>query len=249
MRLVIAVSAILVFAPALSHSDEPCPCAAPPAIPPLTGSVGAGLAKTGGNTDTLTINATAAVQWDPKTHNVVKVSAFYLRGETAGNVTVSQATLDARDEYHLSDRAFVFADVSDLHDRFKQVSYLVSGLAGVGYKMIKTSATGLAVDGAIGGTLEEDLVPPRRTSGAYHVGETFSHKISTTATISQTLTALWKTTDSTDALYHFDASLAAAVTRHSDLKVSFVDDIKNKPVAAGIKKSDTAVLMAYVMKF
>ena len=55
----------------------------PPAAPsgPWIGSIGGGVALTSGNTDTSTINASYDVTYDPKTKNVVKSDALYLRGK------------------------------------------------------------------------------------------------------------------------------------------------------------------------
>jgi hypothetical protein len=55
---------------------------APSNPPPVyTGSFGGGLAITSGNTDTQNFNLTAALVRDPKTRNVIKGGATYLRGE------------------------------------------------------------------------------------------------------------------------------------------------------------------------
>jgi putative salt-induced outer membrane protein YdiY len=241
---VVAVSCLASTASA--WAADPCATPTPSA---LTGSLGAGFAHTGGNTDTTSVNVSFALQYDPKTKNVVKAAGLYLRGRTEDTDTVNQTTVGVRDEYKLSERAFAFADVHYLHDTFKAVSYLVNPLAGVGYQVVKTPATVLAVDVAVGGAFEKDEGFDSTTSGAYHAGESFAHKLSPTASITQNATAVWKTSDSADALYHFDVSLATAVTRHSELKVSFLDDIKNKPATPTTEKSDTAIVMAFVMKF
>jgi putative salt-induced outer membrane protein len=244
---VLASSSVLLSAAA--RADEACPRATPTATPAFTGSVGAGFAKTSGNTDTLTLNATANAQWVSSPKNLLKASAFYLRGDSNGSIIVDQTLVTGRDEYHLSKRLFVFADVSHLRDRFKQLSYLLTVLGGAGFQVVKSDRTSLAVDVAAGGTVEEDLTPPGRTSGAYHVGQTFSRKLSTTATVTENLTGLWKTTSADDAYYHFDVSLAAAVVRRIELKASFVDDVKTRRAAPGVEKSDRAILTALVMKF
>ncbi len=48
--------------------------------PLYTGNIGGGFAVTGGNTHTSNFNLTAALVRDPKTRNVIKGSAAYLRG-------------------------------------------------------------------------------------------------------------------------------------------------------------------------
>jgi len=244
--LFLAAALAVATGAAVSASAE-CPCEPKP-IPPLTGSVGAGLALTGGNTDTKTVNVTAGLQWDPKTGNVLKASALYLHGEKDDEAIVSQTTLGARDEYHLRPRVFVFGDVSYLHDHFKQISYLIAPLAGLGYQVAKTAAATWAVDAGVGGAFEQDEGLDSTSSGAFHAGETLTWKLSSTATIAHSATGLWKTSDTADALYHLDAALATAVTSHSELKVSFVDEIKNEPPSPLLKKSDTAIVATFLMK-
>src|SRR5688572_25278838 len=49
--------------------------------PVYTGNIGGGFALTGGNTDTRNFNLTAGMVRDPKTRNVIKGTAAYLRGD------------------------------------------------------------------------------------------------------------------------------------------------------------------------
>ena len=59
---------------------------------------------------------------------------------------------------------------------------------------------------------------------------------------------LWKTSDFGDAYYHFEAGLAATLARRLELRVTFMDDYKNKPASALLKKNDTAFVLAFVLK-
>jgi putative salt-induced outer membrane protein YdiY len=230
-----------------ADADVPCPCEKTPGA--LTGSVGAGLAFTRGNTDSTNTNVSFALQYDPKNKNIFKAGGLYLRARSEGTDTLDQATVDLRDEYHFSPRFFAFGDARYLRDPFKQIDYRIDPAAGIGYLFVKSDRTALAVDAGLGGAFEKNPGRDLNTSGAYQAGEALSHKISTTATIVQNANGIWKMEDSADALYHFDISLAASVTHWSELKVSFVDDIKNKPIPPATEKSDKAVVMAFVMKF
>jgi putative salt-induced outer membrane protein YdiY len=230
-----------------ADADIPCPCEKPPSA--LTGNVGAGLAFTRGNTDSTNANVTFALKYDPKNKNIFKAGGLYLRARSEGQDTLNQATVRVRDEYHFSKNLFTFGDVRYLRDPFKQISYRIDPLGGLGYQFVKTEQTEFAVDAGVGGAFEKNPGRDLSTSGAYQAGEAFSHKLSTTATLVQNANGVWKMNDSADALYHFDISLAAAVTHWSELKVSFVDDVKNKPIPPSTEKSDKAVVMAFVMKF
>ena len=214
-----------------------------------TSSIGAGLAITSGNTDTKSLNFSLATKYDPHTRLVFKADALYLRGESGGVTQVDKAAADAREEYALSDRTFAFAEVSYLRDPFKGIDYLVAPLAGGGYRVIKSDRENLTVDAAGGLQVESDAGAGRSTSGAVKGGENFDLALSKSSKITQKLTGLWKTSDFSDALYHFDAGIAANVTARSELKVAYTYDYKTKPTLSAAKKGDSALFAALLFKF
>src|SRR6185369_1393195 len=95
---VLPVSNTLAQAPA-----EPTPL--------YTGNVGGGLALTGGNTDTKNFNLTAAVVRDPKTRNIIKANASYLKGDQNDVLNLDRSSFNLRDEYTLSGRTFAFGQM------------------------------------------------------------------------------------------------------------------------------------------
>jgi putative salt-induced outer membrane protein YdiY len=226
------------------------PAAAPPApAGPWIGSAGAGLAITSGNSDTSNINASYDVTYDPKTNNVVKSDALYLRGKSAGNLTVNRLGFDARDQYQLTGRTFVYGQFQFLRDTFKEIDYLVSPTVGIGYKLIDAPETKLAVDAGVGGVWEKDPGLGVQTSGAITAGEHFTQKLSEVATFTQQVTGLWKTSDTSDALYTFGAALAATLTAKSQVRVEVLDTYKGKPPSPAIKKNDIATVFSIGYKF
>ncbi len=214
-----------------------------------TGSAGAGLALTSGNTDTKNFNASAAAKYDPKTRFVFKAEALYLRGSTAGVRQVDRATADARGEYSLSDRAFAFGEVSYLRDPFKSITYLVGPVAGGGYRIIKSAACNLSVDGALGEIVQRNPAEGRTSNVALKAGQNLDWAISTSSRIVENLTGLWKTNDFADVLYHFDAGLTTTVASHLELKIAYAYDYKNRPVPRTLTKADSALFAAILFKF
>ena len=213
-----------------------------------TSSFGAGLAVTSGNTDTKNVNVSYTTKYDPKTKFLFKADALYLRGSANGVKQVDKGTADARGEYSLSDRTFTFGELNYLRDPFKGVSYFVAPLAGVGYKIIKSDARNLSVDGAAGAEVESTAGIGRSSSGALKGGEDFDWSLSPTSKITQKLSAIWKTKDFGDALYHFDAGLTTAVVARVELKFAYVYDYKTRP-SLGAKKGDSALFAALLVKF
>jgi putative salt-induced outer membrane protein YdiY len=216
---------------------------------PWTTSFGGGVAITSGNSDTRNYNLSFSTKYDPKTALLFKADALYLLGKANGQKQVDKATADTRAEYTFSPRTFTFGEVSYLRDPFKDISYSVAPVAGVGYRIIQTKAQTLAVDGAAGAIVENDVSVGRTTSGALKGGETFEWALSASSKITQKLTGIWKTRDFGDALYHFDAGLTTAIVTRVELKLAYTYDYKSKPAVAGIKKGDTALFAAVLLKF
>ena len=210
-----------------------------------TGSLSAGLTLTSGNKDTSTANAGFEIVHDPKTRNLVKVSGLVISGSSGGQETAEQFGLIARDEYTFSKRAFAYGDVRYLRDRFKGITYLLSPTAGLGYRVVDTPDTTLALSAGAGGVWEKDPGVALHTSGAVTANE----KLSKSAAVTQKLSALWKTGDFSDALYTFGIALSTTVVSQAQVKVELLDTFKNKPPTADIRKNDVSTLVSVLYKF
>jgi len=214
-----------------------------------TSSIGAGLALTSGNTDTQNYNLSFSTKYDPKQRIVFKADALLLRGVSNGETQVDRATAAARLEYALSDRTFAFAEVSYLRDPFKDIDYLIAPVAGAGYRVIKSDTRNLTVDAAAGVQIESNETHGRTSSGALKAGEDFDWALSKTSKLTQKFSALWKTNDFGDALYHFDAGLVTSVMTRLELKVAYAYDYKSRPPTPEIEKGDSALFATLLFKF
>jgi putative salt-induced outer membrane protein YdiY len=214
-----------------------------------TSSIGAGLAITSGNTDTQNYNFSFSTKYDPKRRIVFKADALLLRGSSNGETQVDRATAAARGEYALSDRTFTFAEVSYLRDPFKDIDYLLAPVAGAGYRLIRSERRNLTVDAAAGFQIESNEILGRSSSGAVKAGEDFDWALSKTSKVTQKFTALWKTDDFGDALYHLDAGLVTSVMTRLELKVAYAYDYKTQPPSPTIEKGDSALFAALLFKF
>jgi len=162
---------------------------------------------------------------------------------------VDKATLDARGEYSLSERTFAFVEVSYLRDPFKDVNYFVAPLAGGGYRILHSAKENLTVDGALGAQFESNAGAGRSSGGAAKAGQNFDWALSPTSKVTEKLTGIWKTSDFGDAFYHFDAGLTTTVATRLELKLAYVYDYKTKPTSATVKKGDSALFVALLVKF
>jgi putative salt-induced outer membrane protein YdiY len=214
-----------------------------------TGNFGAGLALTNGNTDTTNFNVAFGLVYDPKQRNVIRLTGLYLRGDKDDVRTVDRTTINLRDEFTLTPRLFVFGQNDYLRDKFKEIDYLLAPSAGLGYKLITTDAMLLAIDSSLGGVWEKNTGRDLRANGAYNAGERFSWKLSQMASVTQSLTGLWKLNDFADALYNAGLGIAASITTNSELKFEVLDSFKTRPPTVGLRKNDIAIVTAFVLKF
>lgn len=247
IRVTVWTSLCLCLSASVISAQTP---AAPPEPPrPWAGSVAAGLAVTGGNTDTTTTNFAFDVQTDKTKRNVFRAEGLNLRSTQDGTSIVDRTNLAIRDEYGLTARSYAFGQFQYLRDVFKNIDYLVAPTVGVGYKLVNSPATTLSVDSSVGAVLEKNPARDRTSSGAVTLGEKFSHKLSASATITQTFAGLWKTSDFDDALYLFGAGLATSITPRTQIKVEFLDTYKSRPPSVLVQKNDTALITSLVFKF
>jgi putative salt-induced outer membrane protein YdiY len=176
-----AVLSICLVAPAIPADAQAQAAAAPPRV--YTGSFGAGLAITGGNTATKNFNLTFDLTRDPKTKNVIKANALYIRSNANGVTTGDHLALGFRDEYSLSKRAFVYAALPYVRDPFKQISYLINPQGGFGYKLVTTDKNTFTLSGGLGAVWEKDIGIDVKTSGTINAGQSYSYKLSDTTSI------------------------------------------------------------------
>lgn len=241
MKKALVLSAFLLASLSAAAADEP--------PPGWHGSFGAGLSMSSGNSDAKSFNLSGDVKYDPKTKNVVKLGALFLRSESNGATTADKLVASLRDEYSLTDRFFVFGEVGYLRDKVARLDYLISPIAGAGYKVVKNDAMTFDVFGGFGGAFEKLEGRDSTSSGAFKAGEAFAWKISPTVTLGQNGSGLWKANDTGDAFLHFDVSLATSISKLLELKLAYLVDHKTRPAFANLDKTDTAFLATVVAKF
>jgi putative salt-induced outer membrane protein YdiY len=244
---VLTVAAAIGAAPVDAQPAPAAPPAGPP--PPWTGSAGFGLSLSRGNTDTTNLNASFEATHDPKTKSVWKFKGLYLRGETGGALAVDRLLLEGRNERTFAPRVYGFGQVQFLEVEFKQIDYLFAPSGGLGYKLVMTPRTTLNADGGFGVKIEKNPGFDRRTDAVVTASDKFEHKLSPTATITQSFGALWKAKDFGDALYTFTAGVAAGLTTRTQLKLELLDTYASRPPNPAVKNNDVALLTALVYKF
>jgi putative salt-induced outer membrane protein len=243
--VIIALAATLF--PSSVFAQQP---AAPPPDPGTwIGTAGAGLALTGGNSDTFNFNLTFDATRDPKTRNVMKWTGLFIRGEQEGESVVNRLSLAFRDQYALTKRSFAFGQIDYLRDTFKSIDYLVAPTVGLGHKLIDTEPTKFSVDGGIGAVWEKNPLRDVRTSLALTAGEKVEHALTATSTLKHAATGLWKADDLADGLYTVSIGLGTKISEQFQLSIDLLDTFKNRPPTPATKKNDVALVTALTAKF
>ncbi len=246
-RLVMAgVATVTLVAPASQAWAQQ-----PPSGPPkgLSGSAGFGLSFTQGNSDTININAMVDSIYDPKTRNVMKWNALYLRGKQNHVLAVNRVSATFRDENTISGRMYVFGQLDTLHDTFKGIDYLIAPAAGLGYKLLDGMRSQLTVDGGLGGVVEQDAGGSARGAAAITASEKLVHQLTETTTLRQASSMLLKANDVSDGLYTFQVGVAAKISSRLQLSVDVLDLFKNRPFDPALKKNDVALVTSIVAKY
>ena len=211
---------------------------------PLTGQAAVGFSFTQGNSDTRQFNASLALKYDPRTKDVWKADAFYIRNSESGVSTVDRTSAHLRDEHTLSGRWYAFGDLQYLKDQFKEIDYLISPTVGIGARLVKTSTRELLAEIGAGAVFEEDEPGVRTSSGAVRAGESYDWKISDSSSLTENAFGLWKTSDFADAYYHLDVGVGSAINDHFELKVALIDEYKRKPPDPTVKRNDVAGIVS-----
>jgi putative salt-induced outer membrane protein YdiY len=243
-------SAAFAQTPTLPAAKTPPPPPPPPTEPPgWTGSFGAGLALTQGNSDTSNINLAYDVKRDTGSPFLFRSAGLFIRGESEGELTTNRLAFVARVDRKLTERTSLFGQVQYLRDEFKEIDYLVSPTGGIAQQLVKTDKTEFGVDAGLGMVWEKNPGFELKTDGAVVAGQNFKHKLTTTAEVTERFSALWKMDDFEDGLYIFAAGLAANISDRTQLKAEFLETFKNKPPTAAVQKGDIAVLLSFVYKY
>ena len=234
------------MAAASTATAQNCPC--PPTLSPgWHGSAGAGVAFTAGNSDAESYNVNLALVYDPQKRDVIKLDGFYLKASTDGVDTAEKAALGLREEHRMRG-GFVFFEARSERDRFKQLQYLVSPSAGIGYKILDRPRATLSLDAGFGFALEKLEAKEATGSGALRATQSLLLKLNNTVQVTEQARALWKTEDFEDAFYHFEMGLANSLGQRLELKLNMLVDVKNKPALPTLEKTDKALLASLVFK-
>ena len=235
-----AMALILSVLPALAEEKKDSPQV-------WTGSLGAGLAFTGGNSSTTGVNVAFDAKYLFSEKSLLAVTAFWIYQSNDGTSTVDKNQAVGRYEAGITEKVYAFGEVAYLRDVFKNVTYLVTPLVGGGYRFVKTKEITLSADAGFGGAFEKNPDDAPRSSLAAALGQSFSYQLGPGTSFNEKFGILWKLNNTSDYDVHFEAGVATSVSRRSELKVTYILDYKNMPTGDALR-SDSTVILTFVLK-
>ncbi|MBW7933381.1 MAG: DUF481 domain-containing protein [Gemmatimonadaceae bacterium] len=239
-----AVSVLLAGSAATAQDPPP----APPK-PIWSGSLGAGLASTQGNTDTQNWNITFKVARKPKTGAQFAADGLMIRGSKDGKASTDNSLLQTRIDVKFEEKAYVFGQAKYLRNPFKSIDYFWANTAGMGYRFADAPSGAFSVDLSAGASWEKNPGKPVRINSAIAFGEKYSRAISKTATFTHGFAGNVVADDVGDGLYTTSVGVAAAVTNRTQVKVEALDTYRTTPPSAAINKRDLSTVVSFVYKF
>ena len=244
MRLVPALVVLAALPVArLSAQDVPTPA------PVWTGSLGAGISTTSGNTNTSNWNFSFKARRDPQTKTVLLAEGMLIRGSKDGELNADNSLLNTRVERRVNGKGYLFAHLTYLRDSFKSIDYFLAPTLGLGYPFYKTDAGSFAVDLSAGASFEKNPDLGVKSHSVVAFGEKFSRALSKTATLTQAFTGNVVANDLANGLYTASVGVAASVTNRTQIKVEVLDTYRTTPPTALIDKSDLSTVLSLVYKF
>lgn len=198
---------------------------------------GLSLARGNANSTDFTLGATAARITDR-----TKASAFLNTIHSSGRVnsvtltTASAVHAGLRFDLNLSDRTFAFVFTDFDHDRFQQLDLRNVIGGGLGYHIVKTTATNFDLFG--GGSLNQEYFTTfTRRSGELLAGESLDHKLSTAFSVHQRLEFYPNISDIGQYRMVFDLGTITKVSKIFSWQLDASDRYITNPVN-GLKGND-----------
>jgi putative salt-induced outer membrane protein YdiY len=241
--IALVVCALLTAGAAIAQ-DPP-----PPPAPIWSGSLGAGLASTTGNTDTQNWNISFKANRKPKTGVAFAAEGLMIRGSKDGKLSTDNSLLRSRLDLKYADKAYVFGQVQYLRNPFKSIDYFWANTAGLGYRFFDSAAGTFSVDLSGGASWEKNVGKPVRTRSAVAFGEKYAKALSKTATFTHAFSGNVVADDVNNGLYTTSVGVAAAVTNRTQVKVEALDTYRTTPPNASINKRDLSTVVSFVYKF
>ena len=223
------------------------------------GAGGAALSVTSGNTSSnsiqLNADATKATSDDK-----ITLGAAAQRAQNKSNgttaTTADKWSLAGQYDRNLNQQLFAFGKLGLESDKLTKLDLRTSLAAGLGYHVIANDSTSFDVFGGVGYTTDTygvtqtigSRVGTRFSRSSLYLGESSSHKLSSTVSFKERLDLYPGLRGDKAMLAKFTAGLVVAMNSTMNLSVGLTDTYNSKP-PAGTKKNDVGLFTGVNVKF
>jgi len=227
-------------------ATTPPPVLAVPVKTPWQSSISAGLTLTRGNSDTLLV--TGGVLTEKKG----KINEWGFGVDGAYGVNNGEKDVDTLHTFgqvnHLfTDNFFGYLRVNALHDGISDLQYRLTIGPGMGYYLLKTTNTTLAVEGG-SAIVFERLGSEDNTYATLRLAERFEHKFKDRARIWQTVEILPQVDDFNNFIVNAEIGIESSLSKKLSLQTFVVDNYVNQ-AAAGRQQNDVKLVSGLKYKF
>lgn len=205
------------------------------------------LVATGGNTDTRTLGAGAAITWRPGAW-VTRTRAAYVRSTNAGVLTAESINADLRQSRSLSPRVDIRAGAIYLSDRFAGIDDRITIDGGFGWLAVDASPHTFKLDVGAGVTHETRLAADNLTFPVGTVDGHYRWRLTRTSELSNQAVLSTDLRNASNWRLRNVANVTVAMTRLLSVKLSHELRRTNRPVP-GFQATDTLLSAALVAKF
>ena len=231
---------------AITPPPVPAPVLAVPVKTPWQSSISAGLTLTRGNSDTLLVTGAVLTEKKGKINEWgFGVGGAY--GVNNGEKDVDTLNAFGQVNHLFTDNFFGYLRVNALHDGISDLQYRLTIGPGVGYYLLKTTNTTLAVEGG-SAIVFERLGSEDNTYATLRLAERFEHKFKDRARIWQTVEILPQVNDFNNFIVNAEIGIESSLSKKLSLQTFVVDNYVNQ-AAAGRQQNDVKLVSGLKYKF
>jgi len=209
-----------------------------------SGEVELGFVKTGGNTDTQTLNGKGKItQETEKWRNSAAAEAVNIAD--SGTTTAERYALTGASRHKYTQRAYAFARASYENDRFSGFEYQSTEAVGLGYRLLTGPLVTLDLEGGPGARQSKENQGDSNNEMIALLGGELNWNVSKTALFNQTLTSeIGSKFTSVKSVSSIKTQVIGRLGMKASLTVRH-----NSSVPAASKKTDTETALTAVYQF
>ena len=179
-----------------------------------------------------------------------KNKGVFLGGRSEGKTDSQSLDIRSALKWNHSERFFTHYEIPILHDRFKNYRYRLTPNIGVGYTVIQSEKSELALKSGFSETITKfyDSGDMDSFPGLFARND-FKWKISASAELTQMANVNLDLSDTSHYLVHLELTLVTSIIGGWGIKLAVIDKYDSKPESADIKKNDMTFLTNISYKF